>query len=402
MRFQLLFQIVPRHKVLELSNLQNVILPKAILICINFDRDPDFDALVAEGVALVNSANYQISQTVIANKAKVDPKFFIGLGKVEEIKSICDSLEVKTIIINHNLTPLQERNLEIKLKLTVIDRTRLILDIFASRVKSKEGVLQVELATLSHQLSRLVRRWSHLERQKGGIGLRGGPGETQMELDRRMIREKIKNLKKQLSVAVKQRYTMRRNRLKNNVFSICLVGYTNAGKSTLFNTLTKSRAYVEDRLFATLETTSRQLYSGSQFPDIVISDTVGFIRDLPHTLVAAFRATLEETIHADLLLHVVDCADVLRERQIEDVNLVLKEIKADNVAQLIVYNKIDLKPGLEPKIVYESVGNPQAVYVSAINRFGMDLLTKSTLEKIKYLENCSNKYQEYIYEPWKQ
>lgn len=386
-----------------MSNPPSGFLIPALFICINFDHDPDFDELAMEGKLLAQSANYDLIQSIIANKSRADPKFFIGSGKVEEVKSICNALDIHTIIINHNLSAVQERNLEIELSCRVIDRTRLILDIFASRVKTHEGVIQVELATLSHQLSRLVRRWSHLERQKGGIGLRGGPGETQMELDKRMIRERIKSLKKQLATSIKQRQTMRRSRIKSNVFSISIVGYTNAGKSTLFNVLTKSNVYVKDRLFATLETTSRQLYLGEGASSVaVLSDTVGFIRDLPHTLVAAFRATLEETVNADLLLHVVDSSDSLRDRQIEDVNLVLKEINAQSLNQLVVYNKIDLRSELKPKIEYNDVGNPAKVYISATNRIGLDLLLQAIKEKLLYLQSNNYPTQETTYEPWKQ
>ncbi len=377
----------------------NSILNKTILICVNLKQDRDFDELVDEGIGLVESGGYNIVETMLVNRKIVDNKLFIGSGKTEELKTLIEMLEVKSIIINHNLTSVQERNLETALKVTVIDRTRLILDIFASRVKGKEGILQVELAVQTHQLSRLVRRWSHLERQKGGIGVRGGPGETQIEMDKRMIAKRIDSLKMRLLDAVKQRQTQRKARLKNNVFSISIVGYTNAGKSTLFNVITKSGVYVEDRLFATLQTTSRKLYIEGN-ADMVISDTVGFIRDLPHTLVAAFRATLEETVHANLLLHVVDVSQVLKDRQISDVNVVLKEIKALHIPQLLVYNKIDLKEGMQPRIDYAEDGSPVAVYISAAANKGMDLLMQAIIEKKQWmLEQTSQ--QELVYEPWK-
>lgn len=379
--------------------MSNIQTKSAILVCVNLKQDKDFDEIVAEGVALVESAGYSIPETIVANRKTIDNKLFIGSGKTEELKSLVDMTGVKTVIINHSLTSVQERNLEVQLKVTVIDRTRLILDIFASRVKGREGILQVELAVQTHQLSRLVRRWSHLERQRGGIGVRGGPGETQIELDKRMIAERIKSLKIKLSEAVKQRKTQRKSRLKNRVFSISIGGYTNAGKSTLFNLLTKSKVYVEDRLFATLETTSRKLYIEGE-EDIVISDTVGFIRDLPHTLVAAFRATLEETVHANLLLHVVDVSQVLKDRQIEDVNMVLKEIKAMDVPQLIVYNKIDLKEGMKPRIEYDIDGNPIAVYISSGENIGIDILNQAIREKKYWIENHVEQ-QELVYEPWK-
>ncbi len=379
--------------------MDNISQQNALIVCVNIKRDPDFEQLVEEGIALVSSAGYKILQTVTLNRNVIDNKFFFGAGKVEELKTLAANLDIKTVIINHNLSSVQERNLEIALNLRVIDRTRLILDIFATRVRGKEGLLQVELAMQTHQLSRLVRRWTHLERQRGGIGVRGGPGETQMELDRRMISEKIKSLKIKLAQAVKQRQVQRKLRFKNNIFSVSIVGYTNAGKSTLFNVLTKANVYAEDRLFATLETTSRKMYI-NEHSEIVISDTVGFIRDLPHTLVAAFRATLEETIHADLLLHVVDVSQVLKERQIEDVNNVLKEIDASHIPQLIIYNKIDLKSGIMPRIVYSRDNQPMAVYLSASKNAGLDLLHKAIIEKRIWMLN-QDKGQELVYEPWK-
>jgi len=371
-----------------------------LLICVNFNHDPDFTELVEEGVGLVEAGGYTITETITMNKNSVDPKFFIGSGKADEIKTMCQALEVKHVIINHNLSSVQERNLELELNLPVIDRTRLILDIFASRVKSNEGVLQVELALQTHQLSRLVKRWTHLERQKGGIGLRGGPGEKQIELDKRQIRDKIKVLKQRLSLAVKQRSTQRKARFKNSVFSVSIVGYTNAGKSTLFNALTKANVYVKDQLFATLQTTSRKLFI-DEHQSIVISDTVGFIRNLPHTLVASFKATLEETIHADLLLHVVDVSQVLMDRQIEDVNKVLEEINANDIPQLIIYNKIDLTPDPSAKIEYNHQNEPVAVYVSATDNLGLDLINQAISQKMDWQRANKNKTQDLVYEPWK-
>lgn len=372
----------------------------AIIIAINFNRNPDFEDDVAEAIALTESAGYLVSQVITANKDKPDVALFIGSGKTDEIKSICEAINPDVVIFNHNISPVQERNLDRVFNRRVIDRTQLILDIFAARASTNEGILQVELAQQSYLMTRLVRRWSHLERQRGGIGLRGGPGETQMELDRRMIATKVDALKKRLATIVKQRNTQRKSRLKSGIISVSIVGYTNAGKSTLFNSLTKANVYAENRLFATLDTTARKLFIDEDH-EVVLSDTVGFIRDLPHKLVAAFRATLEETIYANILLHVVDTSNSVKERQIADVNLVLKEIEANHIPQLLIYNKIDLIDGVMPHIVYSETGEPIAVYLSASKNLGFELLRQAIVEKIDYQKLANEHKQDLIYEPWK-
>lgn len=374
--------------------------PLALIVAINFNRNPDFEDDVSEALALAESAGYKIGQVITANRDRPDVALFVGSGKAEEIKSICDSLNPDVVMINHNISPVQERNLDRILNRRVIDRTQLILDIFAARATTNEGILQVELAQQSYLLTRLVRRWSHLERQRGGIGLRGGPGETQMELDKRMIATKVESLKKRLATIVKQRNTQRKSRLKSGIGSISIVGYTNAGKSTLFNSLTKANVYAENRLFATLDTTTRRLFIDEEH-EVILSDTVGFIRDLPHKLVAAFRATLEETIYANILLHVVDASNQAKERQIEDVNIVLTEIEANHIPQLMVYNKIDLIDGFTPQIIYAETGEPVAVYISASKNLGFDLLRQAIVEKMDYQKLVNEHKQDLIYEPWK-
>lgn len=311
----------------------------AVLVSLNFSDGSDAENL-EELRQLAASDELAISAVIKGRRPRPDPATFAGSGKVNEIMLALEQTGASLVIFNHNLSPAQQRNLEQRFKCRVIDRTSLILDIFAQRAKSHEGKLQVELAQLEHLATRLVRGWSHLERQKGGIGLRG-PGETQLETDRRLLGKRVRLLKEKLGRFQSQRDVQRRSRRRAQVMSVSIVGYTNAGKSTLFNSLTRAHAYVADQLFATLDATTRKLFIPEHGP-IVISDTVGFIRDLPHSLVAAFRATLEETVQADLLLHVVDAGSPNRNEQIGEVNKVLKEIGADSIPQILVLNKIDL------------------------------------------------------------
>ncbi len=313
----------------------------AVLVCLDFG-DEGYEEGVAEITRLAESAGARRSRVVRGRRQRPDARLYAGSGKVVEIGLAADALNAATVIFNHTLSPGQQRNLEKELGRRVLDRTELILLIFAQRAKTSEGKLQVELAQLEHLSTRLVRGWTHLERQRGGLGKTGGPGEKQIELDRRYIAKRVGVLKEKLVELQKQRTVRRRARSRGDVFSVSLVGYTNAGKSTLFNALThpSADAYVADKLFATLDTTTRKIWLEGA-GQVVLSDTVGFVRDLPHGLVAAFRATLEETVRADLLLHVVDSASPGRERETGDVNKVLAEIGAEAIPQLLVWNKID-------------------------------------------------------------
>jgi GTP-binding protein HflX len=350
---------------------------RAALVGIDFGAG-DFKASLEELALLARSAGAEPVTTITAKRNSPDPAHFVGSGKADEIAQAVLADKVEIVIFNHALSPAQQRNLERRLNVRVVDRTSLILDIFAQRAQSHEGKLQVELAQLQHLATRLIRGWTHLERQKGGIGLRG-PGETQLETDRRLIGERVKMLRTRLTKLRKQHETQRRSRGRNQTFSVSLVGYTNAGKSTLFNTLTKAGVYVANQLFATLDTTSRRLYLGPDTGNVVVSDTVGFVRELPHQLVAAFRATLEETIHADLLLHVVDGASPVRMEQIDQVNEVLREIGADHIPQILVWNKIDAA-GLEPGIERDEYGKISRVFISARSGAGLDLLRDAIVE----------------------
>jgi len=310
---------------------------------------PHFDAELEELGLLAQTAGMQPVARVTCKRRAPDAALFIGSGKADEIKLLAAQVGATEVLFDQSLSPGQQRNLERHLELPVNDRTFLILEIFAQRARSHEGKLQVELARLQYLSTRLVRRWSHLERQSGGIGMRGGPGEAQIELDRRMIGETIKRTKERLSKVKKQRQTQRRQRERRDAFNISLIGYTNAGKSTLFNALVKARAYAADQLFATLDTTTRQLYLGEAARSVSLSDTVGFIRDLPHGLVDAFQATLQEACDADLLLHVVDASNPDHVEQIAQVQRVLTEIGAQDIPQLLVFNKTDaLAPDQQP------------------------------------------------------
>jgi GTP-binding protein HflX len=310
--------------------------------------------------------------------SRLTAKFLIGSGKVEELRDQVKAIEADLVIFNHTLTPSQERNLERAFECRVLDRTGLILDIFAQRARTHEGKLQVELAQLDHMSTRLVRGWTHLERQKGGIGLRG-PGETQLETDRRLLRVRIRQIKQKLEKVRSQREQARRGRKRADIPSVSLVGYTNAGKSTLFNALTTSEVYAADQLFATLDPTLRRLELDDLGP-IVLADTVGFIRHLPHKLVEAFRATLEESSNSDLLLHVIDAHEPERMAQIEQVQAVLQEIGASELPMLEVYNKLDLLEGVEPQIQRDGDGKPVRVWLSAREGRGLELLRQAVAE----------------------
>jgi len=340
----------------------------AVLVSLDLGG-PEFEAGAEELVRLVESAGVPRHAAVRARRDRPDPKFFVGSGKVQEIARAAEGLNAGWIIFNHDLTPAQERNLERELKRRVLDRTELILEIFAQRARTSEGKLQVELAQLEHLSTRLVRGWTHLERQRGGLGKVGGPGEKQIELDRRYLATRVRVLRGKLETLRRQRGVQRRARARRDVPSLSLVGYTNAGKTTLFNALTRAGAYEADQLFATLDTTSRRVWL-PEAGNVVVSDTVGFIRDLPHSLVAAFRATLEETVHADLLLHVVDAASPARHEQAAQVDKVLAEIGAGGIPQILVWNKIDAA-GLAPGVERDEYGRIRRVFVSARSGAGL-------------------------------
>lgn len=356
----------------------------AVLVSINFG-DAGYQESLDELKQLAISAGINIRGILEGKRDKPDAKYFVGSGKAEELADTVKSTNSRAVIFNHDLSPSQQRNLERLLECRVADRTGLILDIFAQRAKTHEGKLQVELAQLEHLSTRLVRGWTHLERQKGGIGVRGGPGETQLELDRRMLRVRVKQLREKLDKLKQQRGMQRRSRKRSQIMSVSLVGYTNAGKSTLFNRMTQSKVYAANQLFATLDTTSRKLYIPDAGP-MVMSDTVGFIKHLPHALVEAFGATLEEAVQADLLLHVIDVSSTNRDEQIDQVNKVLAEIGAQDVPQVLVLNQID-RVGMEAGFERDEYGRICKVRISAKNGDGLE-----------YLEQALKEYQQKLYE----
>ncbi|MCH1920804.1 GTPase HflX [Shewanella sp. A3A] len=350
----------------------------AVLVHLDFsDEDSREDLLELQ--LLVESAGARSVGVITGSRKTPDRKYFVGTGKAEELAAFVAATEANVVIFNHALSPAQERNLEALCHCRVLDRTTLILDIFAQRARTHEGKLQVELAQLRHMSTRLIRGWTHLERQKGGIGLRG-PGETQLETDRRLLRGRIKYINRRLEKVDKQREQSRRARKRSDMATVSLVGYTNAGKSTLFNTLTSSTVYAADQLFATLDPTLRKLDLAHQ--SVFLADTVGFIRHLPHELVAAFKATLQETRQADLLLHVVDCADDNMDDNFAQVQHVLQEIDAGDIPQLIVCNKIDLLEEAQPKIDVDGEGKPYRVWVSAQQQLGLDSLLEAVEQLI--------------------
>lgn len=353
---------------------------KAIIVHVFFSQDKNLEDL-AEFQLLAQSAQVDILQIVTTSRSAPQAKYFVGQGKAEEIAELAKQSDADVILVNHQLTPAQTRNLESLCECRVVDRTGLILDIFAQRARSHEGKLQVELAQLKHLATRLVRRKTGLDQQKGAVGLRG-PGETQLETDRRLIRVRIAQLQNRLEKVSKQRNQNRQTRQKADISTISLVGYTNAGKSTLFNRLTQADVYAADQLFATLDPTLRRL-SVQDVGTTVLADTVGFIRDLPHDLVSAFKSTLQETTEASLLLHVIDSSDTRKQENIEAVNAVLEEIQADNVPTLSVYNKIDRLDNIRPHIEFNDEQQPIAVYISAQANLGIDLLFDAIRQRLR-------------------
>jgi len=360
---------------------------QAVLVHLDFPDESTREDLT-EFKMLASSAGVNELTVVSGKRTTPHPKFFVGSGKAEEIAEAVKLFNADVILFNHSLSPSQEKNIEALCECRVVDRTTLILDIFAQRARTHEGKLQVELAQLRHISSRLIRGWTHLERQKGGIGLRG-PGETQLETDRRLLRERMVNIRKRLEKVERQRQQGRRLRTRAELPTLSLVGYTNAGKSTLFNLLTQSQVYAADQLFATLDPTLRRIELEG-VGGVILADTVGFIRHLPHDLVAAFKATLTETREAELLLHVVDIADDRRSENIEQVEYVLAEIEADNVPQLIICNKIDCLDDVEPRIDRDGQGVPIRVWLSAQANIGIELLFSALSER---LDNQVVEYQ---------
>lgn len=354
-----------------------------MLVGVDLGPASSFDPTLDELALLAESAGDVAVARLTARRKAPDAALFVGSGKADEIKALVEQHRATGVIFDQALSPAQQRNLERHIGVQVADRTALILEIFAQRAQSHEGKLQVELARLQYIATRLVRRWSHLERQQGGIGTRGGPGEAQIELDRRMIGDRIKTVKQRLEKVKRQRGTQRRARDKSGTFRVSLVGYTNAGKSTLFNSLVKARVYAADQLFATLDTTTRQLYLPQLGGTVSLSDTVGFIRDLPHKLVEAFRATLQEAAEADLLLHVVDASSPQLAEQLDEVDRVLAEIDAERIPQILVYNKLDrLDEASRPRVLVDAVERAPGlrvprIFLSAIEGTGLDALREA-------------------------
>jgi len=361
-------------------------LPKVILVSVDFG-EPNFDAALLELGLLAESAGYAVVDRVTCKRKAPDAALFVGSGKAQEIKQLAEVNGATEILFDQALSPAQQRNLERELGMAVNDRTLLVLEIFAQRARSFEGKLQVELARLQYLSTRLVRRWSHLERQRGGAGQRGGPGERQIELDKRMISDSVKRTRDKLTKVKRQRQTQRRQRDRVGVFTMSLVGYTNAGKSSLFNALVKAQTFVADQLFATLDTTTRQMYLSGAGQSVSVSDTVGFIRDLPHGLVEAFSATLQEAVEADVLLHVVDAANPAYIEQIIEVQRVIGDIGAGDIPQILLFNKLDLvEGGRGPRRMRDQMDvNGQVferLFVSAHTGEGLDGLRALLVERL--------------------